>query len=82
MRKVRLTTAILAMGLSAGFLSARVVSSARTISHRVPAQSSGAVKKDVGGLQAPAFAEARRPERLPVLLQAPCEAECRYQLKC
>jgi hypothetical protein len=68
MRKVRLTTAILAMGLSAGFLSARGVASAPTISHRVPAQSSGAVKKDVGGLQDPAFAETRRLYRLPVLL--------------
>ncbi|HTF22643.1 MAG TPA: hypothetical protein VK937_01855 [Candidatus Limnocylindria bacterium] len=27
-----------------------------------------AVKKDVGGLQDPAFAETRRPYRLPVLL--------------
>jgi len=45
MRKVRLTTAILAMGLSAGFLSARGVASARTISHRVPAQSSGRSRK-------------------------------------
>jgi hypothetical protein len=68
MRKVRLTTAILAMGLSAGFLSARGVSAARTISHRVPAQSSGAVKKDVRDLQDPAFAKTRRPERHPVLL--------------
>jgi hypothetical protein len=61
MREVCHTTAIIAAGLLAGFLSARAVVSVHTISHRVPAQSSGAVKKDVGDLQDRAFAETRRP---------------------
>ncbi len=53
-------TVILAAGLLAGFLSACGVVSARTISHRVPAQSAKIAKQEADGSQDPAFAEARR----------------------
>jgi tetratricopeptide (TPR) repeat protein len=53
-------TVILAAGLLAGFLSACGMVSARTISHRVPAQSAKIAKQEADGSQDPAFAEARR----------------------
>src|SRR6266446_4311362 len=53
-------TVILAAGLLAGFLSACGVVSARTISHRVPAQSAKIAKQEADGSQDPACAEARR----------------------
>ena len=82
MRKGRYLTAILAARLLIVFLAVSGMLSGHTISHTVPGQSDEAAKHKLDGSQDPAFAETRRLYRLPVLLYAPGEAECRYQLKC